>query len=159
MQFRLYNLPIHSLTAQQKTSHKRKQTWWKSKLEARTRKNKNTLLPGAWLRKKADQTHLSKHSLVWVLQANWNLSLCIFFLSIFSLTLCLGSSLWQSGNNTVQNIDFAQGTTVCSVLHEIQYIPLFTYSRDVVREAGWVGRHAGRQIFDLCHILGGAHKR
>lgn len=64
--------------------------------------------------KKADQTHLSKHSRV----SSAGRQFVYFFLCIFFLTLCLGSSRWLSGNEIVQYIGFAQETTVCSVLYE-----------------------------------------
>lgn len=114
VQFRLYNLPIHSRTAQQKTSYKRNMM----EKQARGPKKKigKKLLPSGSM-KKANQTCLSKHSLVWVLEDNWNLSLCIssavysFFVSgVLSVTvrksnctahwlcsrnLCVHSVMWR----------------------------------------------------------------
>lgn len=156
--FRLYNnaLPPQTTTTVAlcskkhflKTSHKRKETWLKCNAQKKERKKPSSVRK---LQKK-QTTHIEA-----------NTPLCDFLMpsevyvwDFLFLTLCLGASLWLSCkyNCTVHLLSLRNHCVFSKIWVHGRFSSYIEETGRMRRsEAALVGRHAERQIFDLCRIL------
>lgn len=119
-----------------KTSHKRKETWLKGNAQEKERKN-----PLQYVSYKKSRPHILR-------QTHPTLS--------FSYIVSWGLFVTVMQYNCTVHLLSLRNHCVFSKIWVHRSFPSYMEEKGRMRrsEAALVGRHAGRQIFDLCRILG-----